>query len=272
MALDRLALLLAQITIAAGGPVSSVYARRCSTRWKPDGSPVTEADLAAERLILERLGKAFPWVPVVAEESVADGYRPKLGPRFILVDPLNGTREFIAGRREFTVNIAMVEDGRPVAGAIYAPLLEQGWFGVTASYTLSATPGPDAGDLTSARRIRVRVPPDTGVVALVSRSNPDPATEAYLSRMQLIERRPMGSPLKFCRIAEGQADIYPRLGGIREWDIAAGYAILQAAGGIMTAPNGAPLLYGASAGDFRRPGSVASGGFSLADTGPPVNA
>lgn len=267
MSPDTLALLLAQIAIAAGGPVASAYASGCSTRWKADGSPVTEADLAAERLILKRLAAAFPEVPVAAEESVADGHRPELGPRFLLVDPLDGTREFIAGRREFTVNVAMVEDGKPTAGAIYAPLLDQVWFGGTSSYTASAAPGRDATNLTDARRIGVRVPPDTGLVALVSRSHPDPATEAYLSRMPLADCRPMGSSLKFCRIAEGLADIYPRLGGIREWDIAAGHAILQAAGGIMTAPNGTPLCYGDPAGDFRLPGFVASGGFSLADRG-----
>ena len=120
------------------------------------------------------------------------------------------------GRKEFTVNIPMVEDGRAIAGTIYAPLLEQVWFGGTASYTLSASPRQDAGDLTGARRIGVRVPPDTGLVALVSRSHPDPATEAYLSRLPLAERRPIGSSLKFCHIAEGLADIYPRLGSIRE--------------------------------------------------------
>jgi len=272
MPLDTLALSLAQITIAAGGSVASIYARDCSTRWKADGSPVTEADLAAERLILEKLAYAFPNVPVVAEESVAAGSRPELGPRFLLVDPLDGTREFIAGRKEFTVNVAMIEDGGPIAGAIYAPLLEQVWFGGTSSYTVAAPPGSDAAHLTGARRIGVRAPPNTGLVALVSRSHMDAATEAYLSRLPLAERRPMGSSLKFCHIAEGLADLYPRLGGIREWDIAAGHAILQAAGGIMTAPDGAPLRYGDPATNFRRPGFLASGGFSLPASGPTVAA
>jgi 3'(2'),5'-bisphosphate nucleotidase len=269
---DILAQSLARITIAAGRPVASIYAAGCSTRWKADGSPVTEADLAAERLILGRLDEAFPGVPVVAEESVAAGHRPELGSRFLLVDPLDGTREFIAGRREFTVNVAMIEDGRPIAGAIYAPLLEQVWFGGTLSYTDSATPGLVAPDLTGARRIRVRAQPDTGLVALVSRSHADPATEDYLSRLPVAERRPMGSSLKFCRIAEGLADVYPRLGGIREWDIAAGHAILLAAGGTMTDLDGVPLRYGDPARDFRFPGFLASGGFSLPVSGPAVAA
>ncbi|WP_246733460.1 3'(2'),5'-bisphosphate nucleotidase CysQ [Methylobacterium sp. BTF04] len=270
MPLDTLAQSLVRIAIAAGGPVASVYAHGCATRWKADGSPVTEADLAAERLILERLAAAFPGIPVVAEESVAAGHRSELGLRFLLVDPLDGTREFIAHRNEFTVNVAMIEDGSPIAGAIYAPLLGQAWFGGTSSYTVPAPPGSEAADLTGARRIRVRAPPDTGLVALVSRSHADPATEDYLSRLPLTERRPMGSSLKFCRIAEGLADVYPRLGGIREWDIAAGHAILLAAGGTMTALDGAPLRYGDPGGDFRFPGFLASGGFSLPAFGPAV--
>ncbi|WP_082552526.1 3'(2'),5'-bisphosphate nucleotidase CysQ [Methylobacterium sp. Leaf456] len=269
---DTLARSLVRIAIAAGGPVASVYSRGCATRWKVDGSPVTEADLAAERLILERLSAAFPGIPVVAEESVAAGHRSELGPRFLLVDPLDGTREFIAQRNEFTVNVAMIEDGRPIAGAIYAPLLGQAWFGGTSSYTVAAPPGSEVADLTSARRIRVRVPPDTGLVALVSRSHADPATESYLSCLPLAERRPMGSSLKFCRVAEGMVDVYPRLGGIREWDIAAGHAILQAAGGTMTAPDRATLRYGDPTEGFRLPGFLASGGFSLPASDPVVAA
>lgn len=265
MTSDALALRLAAIAIAAGEPVAAAFRGGCVTRWKPDGSPVTEADLVAERLIIDRIGEAFPGIPVVAGESVGDGHRPRLGRRFILVDPVDGTREFIAGRKEFTVNVAMVEDGTPIAGAIYAPLLEQVWFGGTSGYTLAVPPGPDARDLTAARRIRVRKPPTTGLVALVSRSHQDPATEAYLSRLPLAERCSMGSSLKLCRIAEGAADIYPRLGGIREWDIAAGHAILNAAGGILTAQNGSRLRYGDADRMFRFPGFVASGGFRFAD-------
>ncbi|MDO9429198.1 MAG: 3'(2'),5'-bisphosphate nucleotidase CysQ [Methylobacterium sp.] len=272
MPLDTLARTLVRIAIAAGGPVAAAYAHGCATRWKVDGSPVTDADLAAERLILERLAAAFPGIPVVAEESVAAGHRSELGPRFLLVDPLDGTREFIAQRNEFTVNVAMIEDGSPIAGAIYAPLLGQAWFGGTSSYTVPAPPGSEAADLTGARRIGVRAPPDAGLVALVSRSHADPMTEAYLSRLPLAESRPMGSSLKFCRIAEGMADVYPRLGGIREWDIAAGHAILQAAGGTMTALDGEPLRYGDPDRDFRLHGFLASGGFRLPPSDPSVAA
>jgi 3'(2'),5'-bisphosphate nucleotidase len=260
---DSVAVRLAEITVAAGEPVAAIYARGFGVKVKSDTSPVTDADFAAEHLILERLAQIFPGIPTVAEERVAARGIPTIGSRFLLVDPLDGTREFIAGRAEVTVNVALVEDGRPVAGAIYAPLLQQLWFGATTSHTLSIPPGADVGGLSGARRIKVRAPPAEGLVALVSRSHGDPETDAYLAGLPIAKRQPLGSSLKFCRIAEGLADIYPRLGETREWDTAAGHAILVAAGGEVTAPDGGPLRYGDVTGGFRRRGFVAVGGLRI---------
>ena len=224
-------------------------------------SPVTEEDLAAEKLIVELLDTQLPGIPVVAEELVAAARAPAIGDRFILVDPLDGTREFMAHRSEFTVNLALIENSRPVAGAIYAPLLEQLWFADTESHTARIAPASPLTTAAETRRITVRPPPSAGLVALVSRSHPDPATKTYLNALPVVERRPLGSSLKFCLIAQGDADLYPRPGQTCEWDTAAGHAILAAAGGSVVAPDGRPLRYGNSAASFRQQGFVACGGF-----------
>jgi 3'(2'), 5'-bisphosphate nucleotidase len=264
---DALALSLARIAVAAGEPVAEIYARGCTARRKGDASPVTDADLAAERVILDRLAAAFPDIPVIAEERVSAGRVPPVGRRFFLVDPLDGTREFIAGRTEFTVNIALIDDGRPVAGAIYAPLLQRLWFAEGSASTFTVAPGGHISDLIGPRRISVRMPPSGGLVALVSRSHADAETEAWLARWPVAERRTMGSSLKFCWIAEGLADVYPRLGQTREWDAAAGHAILAAAGGEVTAPDGRQLRYGDAGSGFRRSGFVAVGGLRIGEGG-----
>ena len=269
MSADTFAVSLARIVVAAGEPVASIYARGFEARRKADASPVTDADLAAEHVILDRLAAAFPGVPAVAEECVSTGSVPELGDRFFLVDPVDGTREFIARRNQFTVNIALIENGRPLAGAIYAPLLERVWFGGDSSYALAVAPGAEF-DAAEAGRIRVRTPAATGLLALVSRSHHDPDTEAYLARLPVAERRYVGSSLKFCWISEGLADVYPRLGETREWDTAAGHAIVAAAGGDVTTPDGGPLCYGDANGGFRRLGFVAVGGFRIARGGLPL--
>jgi 3'(2'),5'-bisphosphate nucleotidase len=263
MSMDALSLSLARIAVAAGAPVAGIYARGCTARYKGDASPVTDADLAAERVIIDSLAGAFPDIPVIAEECVSTGSVPPIGRCFFLVDPLDGTREFIAGRTEFTVNIALVEDGRPVAAAIYAPLLQRAWFAGRSAFTLTVPPGASISELTARRRICVRTPPPGGLVALVSRSHDDAQTEAWLAGWPVAERRPMGSSLKFCWIAEGLADVYPRLGHTREWDTAAGHAILVAAGGEVTAVDGRPLRYGGFDSGFRHSGFVAVGGLRL---------
>jgi 3'-phosphoadenosine 5'-phosphosulfate (PAPS) 3'-phosphatase len=159
----------------------------------------------------------------------------------------------------------LIESGRPVAGAIYAPLLEQLWFADTESYTVQIAPATPLATAAETRRITVRSPPPTGLVALVSRSHPDPATVTYLDGLPVVEQRPLGSSLKFCLIAQGEADLYPRLGPTCEWDTAAGHAVLAAAGGSVAAPDGRPLRYGKAAAGFRHQGFIACGGFQLDD-------
>jgi 3'(2'), 5'-bisphosphate nucleotidase len=263
--LGSIALLLAQISVMAGGPILEILRRGFRVDRKADASPVTEADLAAENLIVELLDAQLPGIPVVAEELVATARAPAIGHRFILVDPLDGTREFMAHRSEFTVNLALIEGGRPVAGAIYAPLLEQLWFADSESHTARIAPGMPLATAAETRRITVRAPSPAGLVALVSRSHRDPATETYLNALPVAERRPLGSSLKFCLIAQGEADLYPRLSPTCEWDTAAGHAVLAAAGGSIAAPDGRPLRYGKAATGFRHQGFIACGGFQLED-------
>jgi 3'(2'),5'-bisphosphate nucleotidase len=268
MSAEPVELLLARTALEAGQLIMQIYRGGFSSAEKPDTSPVTEADLAAERLVIERLAAALPGIPVVAEEREAAGGGPPIGRQFVLVDPLDGTREFVAGRKEFTTNIALIVDGRPVAGVIYAPAVERLWFAARESYALDIGPGASL-EPDRARPIRVRMPPSSGLVTLVSRSHPDPETESYLGRLTPAERHPMGSSLKFCTIAQGDADLYPRFGRTSEWDTAAGDAILRAAGGEVTDPQGEPLRYGNRAAGFRHCGFIARGGLRLDGAGIP---
>jgi 3'(2'), 5'-bisphosphate nucleotidase len=225
-------------------------------RFKPDQSPVTAADEASEAVILEGLARLIPGLPVVAEESV--GRAPAdLGASFAIVDPLDGTKEFIAGRDEFTVNLAIATHGTPVAGIIAAPaqgILWRGVVGVGAERLKMSW-----ADGTTAERIAIhtRPAPECLTVA-VSRSHMDRDSEAWLGRFPSTERYACGSSVKFCHIAEGKADLYPRLGPTSEWDIAAGCAILTAAGGLVTDPTGGRLRFGAGGG-FLVPGFIAWG-------------
>jgi 3'(2'),5'-bisphosphate nucleotidase len=253
-------LALGRIAIAAGKPVLDLYQTGAAVTTKSDASPVTEADLAAEKVILEELSIFLPGITIVSEEQPRVRALAPDKP-FVLVDPLDGTREFIAKRDEFTINIAVIAQGRPLAGAVYAPSLGQLWYSGSESFKLQITPGAEIGRDHHARPIRVRHPPPAKLVALVSRSHRDPATEAFLARISLLECQPMGSSLKFCRLAEGGADLYVRLGPTHEWDTAAGDAILSAAGGQVVDPGGAPLRYGKAEAGFRHAGFVASGGF-----------
>jgi 3'(2'),5'-bisphosphate nucleotidase len=254
----------AEIAVAAGRVIMDVRREGFATCWKADASPVTKADQAAEAVVLERLEEACPGIPVVAEERVAAGRVPQTGRRFILVDPLDGTREFVAGRDEFTVNVALIEDKAPVCSAVYAPALGRLWFAGREAFALDAAPEAHV-DLAAARRIQVRAMPGDGPEALVSRSHLDARTEAYLDRLHVAGRRRLGSSLKFCLIAEGQADLYPRCGPTSEWDIAAGHAILAAAGGAVVLPDGRALRYGNRTGGFRLDGFVACGGIRIDD-------
>jgi len=220
------------------------YRKGANPRFKDDWTPVTDADEEAEALILEGLARDFPGIPVAAEEEVAAGRGCKPCGHFFLVDPLDGTREFLKRNGEFTVNIAEVKDGIAVAGAVYAPAKARLFFG-DGNGAFEIRQNPDAPfDLSSARAVKARLPGNEGLVAVGSRSHPDQETQAFLARFAIKEMVTAGSSLKFCLVAAGEADIYARAGRTMEWDTAAGHAVVSAAGGAVTRWDGSPFLYG----------------------------
>jgi 3'(2'), 5'-bisphosphate nucleotidase len=255
---DEIALFLAETAIAAGPAVMDVYEHSDDVRAKSDGSPLTLADLRAERIVCDRLARALTGAPIVAEEAAASGHRVPVAERFLLVDPLDGTREFIARNGEFTINVALIEKGWPVAGAVYAPALGRLWFGGDHAFVCDAPVGAGLPDPLLRRPIRVRPAPDA-LTALASRSHGDAETEAFLEALPIAERRSRGSSLKFCMIGEGLADVYPRFGPTMEWDTAAGDAVLRAAGGVVLDLTGAPLVYGKTGSDLRNGPFIAWG-------------
>jgi 3'(2'), 5'-bisphosphate nucleotidase len=234
----------------AGGAIMTVRAKGYSVRDKPDASPVTVADEAAERIILEDLAELAPDIPVVAEESVAAGRVPAIaapsgGARFFLVDPLDGTKEFIGQRDEFTVNIALIDNGEPVLGVVLAPARRELYWGdVRAGRAGQIDADPDGTMPLLGVAIHARAAPPEGLIAVASRSHRSPETDAFLANYHVAEFRSIGSSLKFCLLAAGQADVYPRLGPTMEWDTAAGHAVLAAAGGSVTTLEGEPFRYG----------------------------
>lgn len=232
---------LEAIALAAGAAVMAVYGTDFSVSTKADNSSVTEADTRAEAVILEGLRQLSPAVPVVAEEQCAAGHYPEIGRLFYLVDPLDGTREFIARNGEFTVNIALVENGIPVAGVVYAPALGRLYSGAAG---VGAFRRDLNGTASEPRAIAVRSAPETGLSAVGSRSHGAAETERWLSAVPVSDFVSAGSSLKFGLVAEGIADVYPRFSRTMEWDTAAGDAVLRAAGGIVLGPDGAPLAYG----------------------------
>ena len=249
---------MAELALAAGLSIMKHFGEARAT-IKADGSPVTLADQEAEDVILPGLARLFPGVPVIAEESAAAGHVPVTGDDFLLVDPLDGTKEFLAGRDEFTVNIGLVSKGVPMAGVIYAPALKRLWLAGAQAHTCTAMPGASIAEAGSRRRIKVRVPSKNNLVACASRSHLTSATEAFLAELPVIERRSAGSSLKFCLLAEGLADVYAHFGPTMEWDTCAGHAILLAAGGNVRAADGGPFIYGKREQDYRNPGFVAAG-------------
>jgi len=256
---DGAAEIFAGISLEAGAAAMRIYAGESSARSKADGSPVTAADEAAEAIILTRLAALFPDLPVLAEEAASKGKIEIREPAFILVDPIDGTREFLSRNGEFTINIALVVDGTPGAGAVFAPALGRLWFGGSGACACDALPGAPLPPPSLRRAIFPRRAPSQGLTAIVSRSHVHPATEAFLTSLPVKERRTAGSSLKFCVIAEGGADVYPRFGPTMEWDTAAGDAILRAAGGIVADPQGRPLRYGKSAEHFKNGPFIAWG-------------
>jgi 3'(2'), 5'-bisphosphate nucleotidase len=253
-------LALARIAYDAGAIILRHYAQEIVAHKKEDHSPVTDADVEAEKFILSRLRHLVPDIPIVAEESVAAGHTPKTKSHFFLVDPLDGTKEFISRNGEFTVNIAEIIDGKPVRGVVHAPAKERLFFGETLSgaFEISAKPG-GAPDFAEARPIHVRPAPKNGLVAVASRTHRDKKTDEYLAHYPVREFITAGSSLKFCLVATGEADIYPRHGTTMEWDTAAGHAVLAAAGGTMTKLDGSPFHYGKVAEKYENPHFVARG-------------
>ena len=230
---------LIAITERAGAEILSVYETAFAVRGKDDSSPVTDADVRAERVILAGLAEAARDIPVVAEESVAEGRLPDISAgRFFLVDPLDGTREFISRNGEFTVNIALIEAGRPAAGVVHLPALSQTYW--SDGHQAWRRRGEDGVP----EIIRCRAPAADGLVVVASRSHRDARTDEYLRDLPVKELVSAGSSLKLCRVAEGAADLYPRLGRTMEWDIAAGQAVLEAAGGSVRTLEGETLSYG----------------------------
>ena len=259
-----LALAFAQAAVSAGALIMDVYRRDFRMRIKSDASPVCEADERSEDLILQELAKACPDIPVVAEESVSQGRVPALKREFLLVDPLDGTREFANRNGEFTVNIALIRDGAPVLGALYAPAFGRLWLSTGATaYACDVPAGDRVPPLGGMRRIHVRGLQGHAPVAAVSRSHLNHETQALMARLGAQDMRQAGSAMKFCLIAEGRADVYPRIGPTMEWDIAAGDAVLRAAGGLVTLLDGTPLQYGRVDKGFASPDFVAFGDRSL---------
>ncbi len=251
-----------EAALSAGRAILEVMEAGASVTLKPDATPVTEADERAEAIILAYLAKTLREIPVVAEEAVAAGRVPQTaGSAFILVDPLDGTREFIAGRPEFTVNIALIRDGAPALGIVYAPAMDVAYVGSkdgAEKLTVTAK-----GGIIARRPIAVR-PAHKPPLAVASRSHGSPETDQYLKDHGITDCCSIGSSLKFCLLAEGAADVYPRFSRTMEWDTAAGDAVLRAAGGATLCLDGRPLTYGKRGQrddrDFANPFFVSHGG------------
>ncbi|MEM6411525.1 MAG: 3'(2'),5'-bisphosphate nucleotidase CysQ [Pseudomonadota bacterium] len=236
---------LAEIALKAGRIIMDVYETDFDVGQKGDASPVTEADQKAETLILAALAEADPDLPVIAEEAVDAGDIPEHGHRFALVDPLDGTKEFINKRGEFTVNIAIIEHGRPVMGVVYAPALSRLFVAdsVSSAWQAQAVPGGAVPAVEDRRPLRIRHV-DGALTAIASKSHRTPETDEFLHKYDIGDVISAGSSLKFCLIAAGEADLYPRMGRTMEWDTAAGQSVVEAAGGRVLQEDGAPLLYG----------------------------
>jgi 3'(2'), 5'-bisphosphate nucleotidase len=250
---------LAEAAQEAGEAILSIVRRGFEIESKHDTSPVTEADRAAELIILGALARAAPGVPVIAEEEVAAGRIPAHDDLYFLVDPLDGTKEFIRGGRDYTVNIGLIEGGSPRLGVVYAPATRRLHGGVVGEGAWL-----DEGSGRKTIRTRVR---GSEITAVASKSHLNQATIDYLeAAVGTCAYVSVGSSLKFCIVAEGKADIYPRAAPTSEWDTAAGHAILVAAGGLVDGPDGAPLRYGKRA--FLNRAFVATGGWKAARLDP----
>jgi 3'(2'), 5'-bisphosphate nucleotidase len=252
---------LTELVIRAGAAILAINRAAMKVDGKLDGSPVTEADLAADRILAEGLARLVPQIAAHSEERCQSA-EPRGVESFFLIDPLDGTKEFVAGRNEFTVNLALVNNGEPLMGIIGAPALGIVWRGVVGR-------GAERLSISEPSRsqpIRTRSLPPAGEpwVVAVSRSHADSRTEAFIAARPGTIRTTLGSALKFARVAEGQADIYPRLAPTSEWDVAAGHALVTAAGGRITDTHGAPVRFGRARPDFIVPEFIAWGDPSAA--------
>lgn len=255
---------LCRIALRAGAAIMDHYDGEVAVTHKDDKSPVTAADQEAEDIILPGLEQAAPGIPVISEEATAAGKEPEVAERFFLVDPLDGTREFINKNGEFTVNIALIEDGHPTAGVVYAPAKERMFYANGEGQAFECTIAPDAnGDMSRCRdrkELRVRSANPKSLTVVASRSHRDHKTDEYLAMYNIGEFVAAGSSLKFCLVAAGEADIYPRHGRTMEWDTAAGHAVLNGAGGKVTQMDGSPFTYGKLERGLDNPYFVAKGG------------
>jgi 3'(2'), 5'-bisphosphate nucleotidase len=252
---------LTSVVSQAASVVLAARGGLLNPRMKADQSPVTAADEASQAVILGGLARLLPGVPVISEEDAGPADRRTLGADFLLVDPLDGTRELLAGRDEFTINVALVHVDLPAIGIIAAPALGLIWRTIAGggAERLRLAPGAPAEAAVERIPIQTRRPGTPGIVATVSRSHMDPATECFLAQIPHATRLVCGSAIKFCRVAEGAADIYPRLAPTYQWDVAAGHAVLAAAGGAVTTPQRSPLLYRPQTEGLLVPGFIAWG-------------
>lgn len=249
---------LTDLVVQAGAAILAVNRAAMRIEGKLDGSPVTEADLAADRIIGDGLARLVPELPALSEERVQLA-KPPYGGSFFLIDPLDGTKEFVAGRDEFTVNLALVTNGTPLLGIVGAPALGLIWRGLVGRGAERLTVRGTSPGVAEPIHTRKHPPPGAPWIVAVSRSHGDPRTEAFISARPGAVREMLGSAVKFGRVAEGGADIYPRLAPTSEWDVAAGHAVVAAAGGRITDSRGAALQFGGGREGFLVPEFIAWG-------------
>ncbi|WP_299327016.1 3'(2'),5'-bisphosphate nucleotidase CysQ [Parasphingopyxis sp.] len=253
------------LALKGGAAIDAIYQTDFDAEAKGDGSPVTAADKEAEAVIEAGLKAAQPDIPILAEEAASEGRIPELGNRFFLVDPLDGTREFVSRNGEFTVNIALIDHGRPISGVVYAPAIKKLYYGASGegAFYQEIAPGQPRTEAERPHEIEARSVFHKNLIAVASRSHRSPETEALLDKIGVKDFTPAGSSLKFCLVAQGSADVYPRLGRTMEWDTGAGQAVLEAAGGRVMMLDGetetGPLTYNKSERGFDNPHFIAWG-------------
>jgi 3'(2'), 5'-bisphosphate nucleotidase len=257
--------LMIDLALKAGAAIDAIYQTDFEADAKGDGSPVTAADKDAEAIIEAGLKATQPDIPILAEEAASEGRIPELGNRFFLVDPLDGTREFVSRNGEFTVNIALIDHGRPVSGVVYAPAINKLYYGASGegAFYQEIAPGQERTTAEHPHEIEARSSFHKNLVAVASRSHRTPETDTLLDKIGVKDFTPAGSSLKFCLLAQGSADVYPRLGRTMEWDTGAGQAVLEAAGGrvmVVEDENEAgPLMYNKRERGFDNPHFIAWG-------------